>query len=183
MINIFFDIENTIIDDLWNCNFLQDNCDRISKWLRKHYCFTPGLKCHLFTWGWKERSEINEEIVKNIFGRLEIPEANRGIVWTKDDSIQCVFNNKWVNITDEVELEDLHIPGAMKRFGLEKQTCFIQQAKDWIDFKNIAVDMGDNFILIDDTNNSDILVETRSFVNKNNVFIEFNFFHPENLIV
>ena len=31
MIYIFFDIENTIIDDLWNCNFLQDNCDRISK--------------------------------------------------------------------------------------------------------------------------------------------------------
>ena len=43
--------------------------------------------------------------------------------------------------------------------------------------------MEDNFILIDDTNNSDVLVETRTFINKNNVFIEFNFFHPENLIV
>ena len=77
----------------------------------------------------------------------------------------------------------MHITGAMKRFGLEKQTCFIQQVKDWIDFKNIAVDMGDNFVLVDDTNNSDVLVETRSFINKNNVFIEFNFLHPENLDV
>ena len=29
MIHIFFDIENTIIDDLWNCNFLQDRCNKV----------------------------------------------------------------------------------------------------------------------------------------------------------
>ena len=185
MINIFFDIENTIIDDLWNCNFLQDNCDRISKWLRKHFCFTPYLKCHLFTWGWKERSEINEEIVKNIFDRLEIPETNRGIVWTKDDSIQCVFNHKWVNTTDEVELEDLHIPGAMKRFGLEKQTCFIQQVKDWIDFKNKQFEgliNTDRFFLIDDTNNEEE-TEARFFTNKNGFKLDIEFLHPKNLII
>ena len=184
MIHIFFDIENTIIDDLWNCNFLQDNCDRISKWLRKHYCFTPGLKCHLFTCGWKERSEINEEIVKNIFDRLEIPEANRGFVWTKDDSIQCAIKHEWVNTSDEVEIEDLHIPGAIKRFGLEKQTCFVQQAKDLVDFKNTTCDTAnaDIFFLIDDTNNEEE-IESRTFTNKHNFNIEVRFLHPENLDV
>ena len=180
MIHIFFDIENTIIDDLWSCNFLQCNCDKIKKWLRKHFCFTPYLKCHLFTWGWKECSEINPEIVKCLFDHLEIPETNRGLVWTKDDSIQCVFNHKWVNTTDEVELEDLHIPGAMKRFGLEKQTCFIQQVKDMIDFKNKSGDVGDMFILVDDTNNEEEL-ESRNFINRYNYELNVKFWHPENL--
>lgn len=99
------------------------------------------FKCYLFTWGWKERSEIEQKIVKKLFDRLEIPEANRGFVWTKDDSIQCAIKHKWVNTSDEVEIEDLHIPGAMKRFGLEKQTCFVQQAKDLIDFKNATCDI------------------------------------------
>ena len=81
------------------------------------------------------------KIVKKLFDRLEIPEANRGFVWTKDDSIQCAIKHEWVNTSDEVEIEDLHIPGAMKRFGLEKQTCFVQQAKDLIDFKNATCDI------------------------------------------
>ena len=41
MIHIFFDIENTIIDDLWNCNFLQDSCDKITRWLHSRFSFVP----------------------------------------------------------------------------------------------------------------------------------------------
>ncbi len=186
MIHIFFDIENTIIDDLWNCNFLQDRCNKITRWLHSRFSFVPRgrLKCHLFTWGWKERSEIEQKIIKKLFDRLEIPEANRGFVWTKDDSIQCAIKHKWVNTSDEVEIEDLHIPGAMKRFGLEKQTCFVQQAKDLIDFKNATCDIAnaDIFFLIDDTNNEEE-IESRTFTNKHNFNIEVRFLHPENLDV
>lgn len=186
MIHIFFDIENTIIDDLWNCNFLQDSCDRITRWLHSRFSFVPRgrLKCYLFTWGWKERSEIEQKIVKKLFDRLEIPEANRGFVWTKDDSIQCAIKHEWVNTSDEVEIEDLHIPGAMKRFGLEKQTCFVQQAKDLVDFKNTtcATANADIFFLIDDTNNEEE-IESRTFTNKHNFNIEVRFLHSENLDV
>ena len=185
MIQIFFDIENTIIDDLWNCNFVPEKCDAIVRWLHKRFSFVPvgKLKCNLFTWGWKERSEIVPEVVTNIFNRLELPlDSTRGFVWTKDDSIRCAFDHKWVNTTDETEIEDLHIPGAMRRFGLEKQTCFIQQVKDFIDFENInSVDDVNRFILVDDTNNM-LEKETRTFTNRHGAELEIEFLHPENLL-
>lgn len=132
----------------------------------------------------KSVQKSNKKIVKKLFDRLEIPEANRGFVWTKDDSIRCAIKHKWVNTSDEVEIEDLHIPGAMKRFGLEKQTCFVQQAKDLIDFKNATCDIAnaDIFFLIDDTNNEEE-IESRTFTNKHNFNIEVRFLHPENLDV
>lgn len=185
MVNIFFDIENTIIDDLWNCEFIPHKCDNIVRWLNEDNFIIrhPGIKCHLFTWGWKEHSEIDQGIVKNLFDRLEIPEVNRGFVWTKDDSIQCAVKHEWVNTTNEMQINDLHIPGAMKRFGLEKQTCFIQQVKDWIDFKNKQVEglvNTDRFFLIDDTNNKEE-TEARFFTNKNDFKLDIVFLHPENL--
>lgn len=184
MKGIFIDIENTIIDDLWNCNFMLENCEAIIKWLNRGFILThPNIKCHLFTWGWKERSEINQQIVNNIFSKLMIPESARGFVWTKDDSIKCVFDHKWVNTTNEVELEDLHIPGAMRRFGLEKQTCFIRQVKDLVHFEDMGINTAaadHQFVLIDDTNNPEEK-ETRIFTNKQNCELEIEFLHPENL--
>lgn len=72
----------------------------------------------------------------------------------------------------------------MKRFGLEKQTCFVQQAKDLIDFKNATCDIAnaDIFFLIDDTNNEEE-IESRTFTNKHNFNIEVRFLHPVNLDV
>lgn len=122
--HIYIDIENTLIDDFFNCNLLHVQCDKVSRHVLKiiseSYSSTP-VKVNLFTWGWKTHDEIRPEIVMWLFDVLEIPEENRGTVWTKDDSIQCAYKHKWVNTTDEVELEDLHIPGAMKRFGLENR--------------------------------------------------------------
>ena len=72
----------------------------------------------------------------------------------------------------------------MKRFGLEKQTCFVQQAKDLIYFKNTTCDTAnaDIFFLIDDTNNEEE-IESRTFTNKHNFNIEVRFLHLENLDV
>ena len=101
----------------------------------------------MFTWGWRTKDEVRDYIVKWIFDSLEIPPQYRGRVWTKDDSIECAYKHKWVNTTDEMEIEDLHIPGSMKRYGLDKQMCFVQQVRDLAEEGNCS-----EFILIDDTN-------------------------------
>ena len=159
---IFIDIENTIIDDLCTCNLMAEQCERIKNFV---HSANPD-KVNIFTWGWKEHSEIKDYIVDWIFNALEIPTEQRGTVWTKDDSIQCAFNNKWVNTTDEVELEDLHLPGAMIRFGMEKPTCFIQQCKDLVGFNTNKL-VNEHFILIDDLNKAGEF-ETRNFCNVKN---------------
>ena len=183
--HIYIDIENTLIDDLFNCNLLHVQCDMISRHvleiISESYSSTP-VKVNLFTWGWKTHDEIRPEIVTWLFDVLEIPQENRGTVWTKDDSIQCAYKHKWVNTTDEVELEDLHIPGAMKRFGLEKQTCFIQQCMDEASFPhNIDNQNSDEFYLIDDTNQKGIHEERELTTVEHNVMIRVIFEHPEDL--
>lgn len=173
---IFIDIENTVIDDLSTCNLMTEQCERIKSFVHAAH---PD-KVNIFTWGWKEHSEIKDYIVDWIFNALEIPTEKRGTVWTKDDSIQCVFNNKWVNTTNEVELEDLHIPGAMKRFGMEKPICFIQQCKDLVGFYTNKL-VNEHFILIDDLNKAGEF-ETRNFCNlKNTNSLDVQLINPVDL--
>ena len=175
---IFIDIENTIIDDLFSMNLMHVQADRIRQWLGDY----ADAKVNLFTWGWKTHEEIDQNIVNWLFNVLEVPAKNRGVVWTKDDSINCVFKNKWVNTTDEIELEDLHIPGAMKRFGMEKPVCFIQQCKDMIGF-DTCVDNTDTwqFILIDDLNPQGFVDERRITQLNHNVEMNVMFLNPADL--
>ena len=175
---LFIDIENTVIDDLCSCNLMFEQCERIKNFV---HAARPD-KVNIFTWGWKEHSEIKDYIVDWIFNALEIPTEQRGIVWTKDDSIQCAFNHKWVNTTDEVELEDLHLPGAMTRFGMEKPVCFIQQCKDMIGF-DTCVDNTDTwqFILIDDLNPQGFIDERRITQLNHNVEMNVMFLNPADL--
>ena len=180
--HIFIDIENTLIDDLFNCSLLHEQCDRISRHILSiidDKAFSHiDTKVNLFTWGWKTSDEIRPEIVNWLFDILEVPKENRGITWTKDDSILCACSHKWVNTTDEVELEDMHIPGAMKRYGLEKQTCFIQQCMDMAGFpKNIDID---EFYLIDDTNTKGFR-EERNFTTTDGFYLKIIFEHPEDI--
>lgn len=175
MNEIFIDIENTLIDDLFSLNLLQENVDKIRTYCNAHILNDNLTRINLFTWGWKEHKEIKQHIVDWLFDALEIPLPNRGIVWTKDDSILCAYDNKWVNTKDEVEIEDLHIPGAMKRYGLEKQTCFIQQCMDRASFP-VNMQHVDTFILIDDTN--PMWVEHRTMFHNGSV-INFVFLNPK----
>lgn len=173
---IFIDIENTVIDDLTTCNLMADQCERIKNFVHSS---NPD-KVNIFTWGWKEHKEIRKYIVDWIFNALEIPAEQRGVVWTKDDSIQCAFSHKWVNTTDELELEDLHLPGAMTRFGMEKPTCFIQQCKDLAEFDTKPL-VAEHFILIDDLNKEGEF-ETRNFMNmKNASSIDVQLINPKDL--
>lgn len=184
MTEIFIDIENTLIDDLYSCTLLEEQCKRISSYvlekIAEHEHGMP-VKVSLFTWGWKTKVEIRDYIVKWLFDTLEIPTENRGRVWTKDDSIECAYKHKWVNTKDELEIEDLHIPGAMNRYGLNKQMCFVQQAMDESSFPSrIDNTETDEFILIDDTNNR--WYETRSMTTyDHNVEVIITFEHPEEI--
>jgi hypothetical protein len=184
MVHIFIDIENTLIDDLFSCNLLQEQCDRV-----KNFIWNEVLSCYsqaevgLFTWGWKTKEEIRPEIVDWLFGALDIPKNLHGPVLTKDDSIECAYRHNWVNTKDEVELEDLHIPGAMKRFGLEKQTCFVQQAKDMANFpeEREALTPTDLFILIDDTNEKGIIDRRTISSTRKGDTVKIEFRNPEDL--
>lgn len=153
MAEIFIDIENTVIDDLGNCMWLNEQSGRIMSYVQQvvDLVTTRGnnedVKVSLFTWGWRTKEEVRDYIVEWIFDSFEIPPQYRGRVWTKDDSIECAYKHKWVNTTDEMEIEDLHIPGSMKRYGLDKQMCFVQQVRDLVEDGNCS-----EFILIDDTN-------------------------------
>ena len=92
--HIYIDIENTLIDDLFNCNLLHVQCDKVSRHILEiiSESYSPSrVKVNLFTWGWKTHDEIRPEIVTWLFDVLEIPQENRGTVWTKDDSIQCAY--------------------------------------------------------------------------------------------
>jgi len=174
MNEIFIDIENTLIDDLSSMKLLDENIKRISSLCHIEIWNRNNTRINLFTWGWKEHSEIKQYVVDWLFDALDIPPEHRGVVWTKDDSINCAFEHKWINTKDEVAIEDLHIPGAMRRWGLEKQTCFIQQCMDKASFPNNMQNF-DTFMLIDDTNPR--WFENRTFF-KNGTVLNVIFHNP-----
>ncbi len=177
MTEIFIDIENTLIDDLYSCTLLQENVKRIADFIKAKieiHPADPNAKVNLFTWGWKTKDEIRDYVVDWLFESLEVPQENRGVVWTKDDSIECAYRSGWVNTKDEVEIEDLHVPGAMKRYGLDKQMCFIKQAMDHAEFPGGGGN--DAYILIDDTN--PVWDETRTY-STNDSDLSITFYHPE----
>ena len=60
---LFLDIENTVIDNLTNCNWLEKNCEQIKKFIFNHSI----NRVHIYTWGWKTNKEINQEILNNIY--------------------------------------------------------------------------------------------------------------------
>ena len=138
MIKIFLDIENTVLDDIQNAEFMCDNCNRIKM-------FIQGIKNDLltvnfFTWGWKTKDEIEPEVVKLMFDRLGIEEKYRGDVFVKEDSVDLMIKQGFLKEEDRAEAL---IPGAMmNEFGLTKTECFHRMAEKFIP--------GTKAILIDD---------------------------------
>lgn len=109
MTEIFIDIENTVIDDLGNCRWLNEQSGRIMSYVQQvvDLVTTRGnnedVKVSLFTWGWRTKEEVRDYIVKWIFDSLEIPPQYRGRVWTKDDSIECAYPGGFTNPHEPIE--------------------------------------------------------------------------------
>lgn len=89
MIRIFIDIENTIIDSLFDRNWMDSNIEGIKKCLKKMEDET--LSVSLFTWGWTKTEEIEPELVKMIFDKLEVREDLRGDVVIKETVLMMLF--------------------------------------------------------------------------------------------
>jgi hypothetical protein len=134
---IYIDIENTIIDEINNPIFMENNCIGIDKYIKSK---NPKL-VNLFTWGWKTSSEVDPNLVKKIFDVLQIPEDIRGLVYTKEDSVNEAISVGWLK--DEDKERALH-PGMMSEFGIGKINCFFPMVC------NICIKDGITCTLIDD---------------------------------
>lgn len=138
MIKIFLDIENTVIDSLFDMNFMPKNVNNIRLFILG--CGRDLLSVNFFTWGWKTKDEIEPEVVKKMFDMLSVPEDLRGDVFVKNDSVDLMIKQGFLHEEDrEAALE----PGAMmNEFGLTKMECFHRMAERFIP--------GTKAILIDD---------------------------------
>lgn len=136
---IVLDIENTVINNLNSCDFLQDNCDRIRRFIKNN---TPRF-VHLFTWGWKEHDDILHSVVDCIYDRLGVDEEHRGIVYTKSDSVAYAIDRGWLKQEDREEV--LH-PGMMAAYGLGKIHLVTEQFVT----NDLSKYMGEDYVIIDD---------------------------------
>lgn len=148
---LFLDIENTVIDDLVNCNFLEDNCEKISRLIKE--IDPAGIT--FFTWGWKLHSDIDNGIIQKIYDKLDVPEVKRadeGNLLVKEDSVNFAIEEGWLNESDFPRAIE---PGMMGEFGISKPSCFIgvipasvteKQLKDF----NATVKDPIEFWLVDD---------------------------------
>lgn len=138
---LYIDIENTIIDNLTDCNFLEENCEKIKRFIKRESIDTWAF----FTWGWKTRDEINKYVVEKLAHRLGLcnPMFNF-IVATKNDSINCAIKAGWLH---EEDRERALQPCMMAEFGISKIGCFFE----WCRNANVYEDT--EIILIDDLAN------------------------------
>lgn len=138
---LYIDIENTIIDDLSNCNFLEENCEKIKRFIKNESVDAWAL----FTWGWKTSDEIDMLLVDNMASKLDLRKPFCSyVVATKNDSINCAITAGWLH---EEDRERALQPGMMAEFGISKIGCFFE----WCRNANVYEDT--EIILIDDLAN------------------------------
>ena len=138
---LYIDIENTIIDNLTDCNFLEENCEKIKRFIKRESIDAWAF----FTWGWKTSDEINKYVVEKLAHRLGLcnPMFNF-IVATKNDSINCAIK---AGLLHEEDRERALQPGMMAEFGISKIGCFFEMCR----VTNVYEDT--EIILIDDLAN------------------------------
>lgn len=140
---LYLDIENTIIDDLANCNWLEENCKKI-----KDFIFTKGIDTvNIYTWGWKTDKEIVPEILNNIYKKLDIAEEQIGSCITKETSVDCCITEGFIPADEK---ERALIPGMMlSEYSLDKTFVFLLMTRP--DRQEGAV-----YYLIDDTTETNL---------------------------
>lgn len=147
MVELFLDIENTVIDSLDGMNLMVDNCERIKQFIVK----TNPVKINIFTWGWATKNEMLKRlyIVNWIFDVLEVPIEKRGRVIVKEDSVHTAIKLGWLTKEDKsIAL----VSGMMAEFGITKPSCFIEMVSDIkeVDIKKLKEGEILESILIDD---------------------------------
>lgn len=137
---VFIDIEDTVIDDLTTCNWLEENCAKIKSFLEKNEKQIELV--HIYTWGWTKNLEIDKEIILNIYEKLGVPTYSCGWCITKESSVDFCINDGWL---EEEDKETAMIPGMMSNeFALDKTMVFLLMTRD-------ERNKGNTCVLIDDT--------------------------------
>ena len=147
---LFLDIENTIIDNLTDCNWLEENCKKI-----KDFIFTKGIDTvHIYTWGWKTNKEIDQEILNNIYKKLDISVEQIGRCFTKETAVDFCINGGWIPANEK---ERALIPGMMKSdYALDKTMVFLLMTRP-------EREEGVVYYLIDDTTETNLNVNENAF--------------------
>lgn len=114
---LYLDIENTVIDSLFNPVFMDSNVRRIRRFIES---FGPQKVC-LFTWGWKTKREIEPDLINTIFDELRVEGTKRGEIFVKEDSIDIAIRKGWLLNEDKARAIE---PGMMAEFGISKPSCF-----------------------------------------------------------
>lgn len=149
-IEIYVDIEGTLIDDLFNANFLNHNCDNIRDYIHKHD--GHHYKVHIFTWGWVHRSEIELGLVDTLYKRLEVAREHRGSIYVKEDAV-----NTLINFCPDMPYERniLMNPGGFSHYGFSKPAIW-----------ELMITSDNKFnVLIDDTVDCEIDSEKVKHIN------------------
>lgn len=152
--NIFLDLEETIIDDIDNCSFIDENCKNINRFINEHKPTISSV--NIFTWGWLSKKEINYQIVKSVEKKLSI-KINR--ILTKEDSI-INYIRKESLIVNSIDLKDWET--MLYDSSYTKQDSFIdlfQESKCAREFthtngeffESLVCHRNETNILIDDT--------------------------------
>jgi len=136
---LILDIENTVIDSLFSCRFMEDNCRKIAEFIKKY----DPLFVHLFTWGWKTGSEADIAIADRIYDRLGIDGFNRGLLYTKNDSVNYAISRGWLK---EEDREEVLNPGMMAAYGLGKINLVVEQFAN----NDLSKYEGGEYVIIDD---------------------------------
>lgn len=144
--DILLDIENTVIDDLIGCNWLEKNCEKI-----KSFIEINNVRCvHIYTWGWTTPDEINTDIVNAIYEKIGVNRSQRGWVLTKESSVDYCINAGYIKEEDK---ERALLPGMMNiEFGINKTLAFLFMTRQ-------QRNEGEKFVLIDDTTETDFVAD------------------------
>ena len=147
---LFLDIENTIIDNLTDCNWLEENCKKI-----KNFILTKGIDTvHIYTWGWKTNKEIDQQILNNIYKKLDIAKEQIGSCITKEKSVDYCINGGFISADEK---ERALIPGMMKSdYSLDKTFVFLLMTR-------LDRQEGELCYLIDDTTETNLKADENAF--------------------
>lgn len=135
---VYLDLENTVIDNLTDRNWLEDNCEKIKHFLKTKENGHNAII--IYTFGWKTRKEIDEEFVKKVHEKLGMDYLWMPLV--KEDAINaCIKRNKIPETEKEIALQ----PGMMvSKYGIDKTQAFHYLTKE-------LREHGERYALIDDT--------------------------------
>lgn len=136
---LILDIENTVIDSLFSCSFMDENCRKIAEFIKKY----DPLFVHLFTWGWKTSNDVDLAITNRIYDRLGVDGFNRGLLYTKNNSVDYAISRGWLN---EEDREEVLNPGMMAAYGLTKVNLVVEQFAN----NDLSKYEGGEYVIIDD---------------------------------